>query len=216
LNEWNEWQLKNLNVIVWLYRGEKNKYSNLLQEYHDYVQSNTAILEEHLKNLESIIASVGMNHVYGNMPSAYNYDLMGLKEHLKDEIKVIRTAFKLTAEETGKKNTKASTILVDGVIAEFQTEIDIINEYFWLYTKFGEGRYRDIAGLCKVEDISVILDEKGSSLTPGAYVGVAPIEDDGVDFEERMSEIHKELSSLQAESDDLMDTISQNLKEMGL
>ena len=39
---------------------------------------------------------------------------------------------------------------------------------------------------------------------------------DGVDFEERMAEIHKELLSLQAESNDLMDTISQNMKEMGL
>ena len=48
------------------------------------------------------------------------------------------------------------------------------------------------------------------------YVGVAPVEDDGVDFEERMTEIHRELLSLQAESNDLMDTISYNMKEMGL
>lgn len=45
---------------------------------------------------------------------------------------------------------------------------------------------------------------------------VAPIEDDGVNFEERMAEIHRELLTLQAESNDLMDTISQNLKELGL
>ena len=38
----------------------------------------------------------------------------------------------------------------------------------------------------------------------------------GVDFAERMAEIHRELLSLQAESNDLMDTISQNMKEMGL
>ena len=25
LNEWSEWQLKNLNAIVWLYRGEVDK-----------------------------------------------------------------------------------------------------------------------------------------------------------------------------------------------
>ena len=60
------------------------------------------------------------------------------------------------------------------------------------------------------------IEEKGWSLTPGAYVGVAPVEDDGVDFAERMAEIHRELLSLQAESNDLMDTISKNLKEMGL
>ena len=39
---------------------------------------------------------------------------------------------------------------------------------------------------------------------------------DGVDFEERMAEIHHELLSLQAESNELMDTISKNMEEMGL
>ena len=33
LNEWSEWQMKNLNAIVWLYRGEVEKYKNLLSEY---------------------------------------------------------------------------------------------------------------------------------------------------------------------------------------
>ena len=44
----------------------------------------------------------------------------------------------------------------------------------------------------------------------------AAVEDDGVDFEERMAEIHRELLSLHAESNDLMDIISQNIKELGL
>ena len=95
-----------------------------------------------------------------------------------------------------------------------------------MYEKFGEGEYKDSLGLCKVayttdgakgEDKDRIsIEEKGWSLTPGAYVGVAPVEDDGVDFEERMAEIHRELLSLQAESNDLMETISKNMKEMGL
>ena len=69
--------------------------------------------------------------------------------------------------------------------------------------------------MCKEASIAEI-EEKGWSLTPGAYVGVAPIEDDGVDFAKRMAEIHRELLSLQAESNDLMDTISQNMKVMGI
>ena len=39
LNEWSEWQLKNLNAIVWLYRGEKNKYKELLHEYLCYFRT---------------------------------------------------------------------------------------------------------------------------------------------------------------------------------
>ena len=71
-------------------------------------------------------------------------------------------------------------------------------------------------GLCKIESRDVILREKGASLTPGAYVGVAPVEDDGVDFKTRMAEIHRELLTLQEESNRLMETISKNLEEMGV
>ena len=42
------------------------------------------------------------------------------------------------------------------------------------------------------------------------------MEDDGVDFAQRMGEIHRELLALQAESDELMQIISKNMKEMGL
>ena len=93
--------------------------------------------------------------------------------------------------------------------------LTIAKEANWLYEKFGDGVYVDVLGLCKVASITEI-EEKDWSLTPGAYVGVAPIKDDGVDFKERMAEILQELLSLQAESNDLMDTISQNMEEMGL
>ena len=33
LNEWSEWQLKNLQAIVHLYRGEQDKYKSLINEY---------------------------------------------------------------------------------------------------------------------------------------------------------------------------------------
>ncbi len=43
LNEWSEWQMKNLNAIVWLYRGETEKYTALLDTYeqaiHDGIQN---------------------------------------------------------------------------------------------------------------------------------------------------------------------------------
>ena len=93
--------------------------------------------------------------------------------------------------------------------------ITVAKEADWLYSKFADGVYADIPGLCKIASQDEIAD-KNYSLTPGAYVGVAPTEDDGVDFAERMKEIHQELLALQAESNMLMDTISKNLKEMGL
>ena len=70
-------------------------------------------------------------------------------------------------------------------------------------------------GLCKLANRGEI-EEKGWSLTPGAYVGVAPFEDDGVDFQSRMKEIHAELLVLQAKSNELMANISKNMEEMGI
>ena len=91
----------------------------------------------------------------------------------------------------------------------------IAGEAIWLQSKFGDGVYSDIPGLCKVAGLYEI-EEKGWSLTPGAYVGVAPAEDDGVDFHQRMNEIHEELLTLQKETNELMETISRNFEEMGL
>ena len=44
LNEWSEWQLKNLNAIVWLYRRETDKYIKLLDDYRRYLLHNAAEL----------------------------------------------------------------------------------------------------------------------------------------------------------------------------
>lgn len=183
LNEWSEWQLKNLNAIVWLYRGEIDKYRNLLDEYHTALHSEDSF--------EEIVHTLSEK-------------LKALRKEAKDAVSA--------ADKRDKKSTQAE---YDERIAVLTDDLTIAKEAHWLYEKFGDGEYQDVLGLCKAATLEEI-EEKGWSLTPGAYVGVAPIEDDGVDFEERMAEIHKELLSLQAESNDLMDTISQNMKEMGL
>ena len=128
-----------------------------------------------------------------------------------------------TAEAEAKKNKlkytgrKAKEIQAeyDEKIAEAEELLTIAKEADWLTSKFGDGQYADVAGLCKAATREEIK-AKGWSLTPGAYVGVAAVEDDGVDFKTRMCEIHDELLTLQAESNRLMDTISNNMKEMGL
>ena len=183
LNEWSEWQMKNLNAIVWLYRGEIEKYTALINEYKQ-------ILGQALPFEE----------------------ILGLLEEERAELQ--RRA-KIEVERAGRNDKKRVQVHYDEMIAAKNAEITIAKEAIWLTEKFGEGEYRDILGLCKLADRAEIA-EKGYSLTPGAYVGVAPVADDGVDFAERMAEIHSELLALQAESNELMDTISKNMKEMEL
>ena len=134
-------------------------------------------------------------------------------------MKKLRAEAKIAVEAADKREKKKLQTEYDDRISELTERLTIAKEANWLYEKFGEGEYHNILGLCKVAyttDDTKCDDKDGWSLTPGAYVGVAPVEDDGVDFEERMKEIYQELLALQAESNNLMNTISQNMKEMGL
>lgn len=183
LNEWSEWQLKNMNAIVWLYRGEIDKYTALLDEYRTALGCDKPFAEQ--------------------------------VHELSEKAKALRSEAKKAVESAEKREKKKTQEAYDIKLAELTEILTVAKEANWLYEKFGDGLYTDVLGFCKVATISEI-EEKGWTLTPGAYVGVPPIEDDGINFEERMEEIHRELLSLQAESNDLMDAISQNMKEMGL
>ncbi len=118
-------------------------------------------------------------------------------------------------KDISKRDKKKTEAEWAARIVEVDEAITVAKEAVWLVDKFGEGEYRDIPGLCKVAQRSEI-ESKGWSLTPGAYVGVAPVEDDGVDFKARMAEIRTELLSLQAQSNELMETISRNMEELGI
>lgn len=182
LNEWSEWQLKNLNAIVWLYRGEVDKYRALLEEY---------------------AGALG------------NRDFAAVLETLEGKKAQLTAEGKEAVATAPRKEKKAVEADYAQKVADVETSIVVAKEALWITEKFGEGDYADIPGLCKAATLEEI-EQKGFSLTPGAYVGVAPAEDDGVDFHERMAEIHKELLSLQAKSNRLMETISKNWEEMGL
>ena len=182
LNEWSEWQLKNLTAIVWLYRGELDKYRALIKEYH--------------KTL-------------GKKPFAETLDAMDA------ELDALRESAKKAVAKAKKREKKRTQAEWDEKIAELEKTRSVAQEAVWLYEKFGEGEYQDVLGLCKIATRAEI-EAKGCSLTPGAYVGVAQQEDDGVDFHKRMAEIHEELVNLQEESNRLMDVISRNMEEMGI
>ena len=183
LNEWSEWQLKNLNAIVWLYRGEVDKYQNLLSQYRQELGKQLSFPER--------------------------------AEQLETDLQNARAEAKEVVAQAARKDKKRIEAEYQDIIQALEQKLTVAKEALWLTEKFGDGVYQDIPGLCKAATLEEIK-QKGFSLTPGAYVGVTPAEDDGVDFHERMAEIHKELLELQAESDRLMETISKNWEEMGL
>ncbi len=206
LNEWSEWQMKNLNAIVWLYRGETEKYKRLLDMYFDYIRVMPLPFEE--MGVSAILSKKMQDiRLVSELPE--------ILDMVKSEREKLKERIKKEIEFAERREKKRISDHLESQLDYFKYCTDILESALWLTKKFGEGEYRDILGLCKLADRAEIA-EKGYSLTPGAYVGVAPVEDDGVDFAARMAEIHSELLTLQAESNELMDTISKNMKEMGL
>ena len=171
LNEWTEWQLRNLQAIVHLYRGEKEKYKQLLSDYKAVLGDTTVASAQEALDKQKAAAKEAIANA------------------LRKEKKRIEA----------EQNT---------LIAELEDTLETARQFEWLTEKFGDGEYKDVLGLCKIATIQEI-EEKNYSLTPGAYVGVAEQEDDGVDFHERMTEIHAELAQLNSEANTLMDEIQK-------
>ena len=177
LNEWTEWQLKNLQAIVHLYRGEQEKYRLLVAEY------DAALAGKTLQQCEEGLAAI--------------------KQVAKEAV-----------AHAVRKEKKQVERAQNERIAEAEAILETARQREWLTSKFGiEGEYQDMLGLCKIATIDEIC-EKNYSLTPGAYVGVAEAEDDGVDFHQRMNEIHSELAKLNEEANVLMDEIQKAWEEL--
>lgn len=209
-NEWTDWQLKNLNAIVWLYRGETEKYAALLQEYKNAVQDfATETKDENVKQI--LLTTEKFSEMIARLREAQErYRALAKKEIAAAPER--KSKKKDSPQVKTKKEVEAAW---NKKINWFDEAIETATQADWLYEKFGEGVYADIPGLCKIANRNDIA-EKNYSLTPGAYVGVTPEDDDGVDFEERMKEIHVELKELQKESNELMAKILESFKELNL
>ena len=195
LNEWTEWQLKNLQAIVHLYRGEQDKYRSLINAYRN-------ALSEHAERRDSA-AWQDCDMTFEKALGVLNTEEAMYKKYIKDQ----QDALKKTKGKKDKDELKAIIASNEAELAVTIEAKDMVNEAIWLTSKFGlQGEYQDVLGLCKIATLSEI-EEKNYSLTPGAYVGVAEAEDDGVDFHERMNEIHTELASLNKEANVLMSEI---------
>ena len=216
LNEWTEWQLRNLQAIVHLYRGEKEKYLALMNDYDEAIAEAVAALEEKGQPFSELIDRDTQGHFWGTMGWIANagQDYTKMREAIEDQIFQTKACVKSAEDYIEKRKVKAMRLAGEEFCNDLNGIITVIDEREWLVSKFGtDGTYQDILGLCKIATIQDI-EEKNYSLTPGAYVGVAEQEDDGVDFHERMNEIHAELAQLNSEANTLMDEIQKAWEEL--
>ena len=200
LNEWNEWQMRNINAIVWLYRGETDKYRNLISTYRMWLNDffnryDNAALQPVEKSWQT-----------------YREGIEATLACFKGNLKKLEADMKATRKRKEKAELKELVEETTMQVAEITEALDVINQLIWLVDKFGEdGTYRDIPGLCRIADISEV-EGKNFSLTPGAYTGAEETASDDVDFTARMKEIHAELEKLQNESAQIFATIKAKTK----
>lgn len=106
--------------------------------------------------------------------------------------------------------------MVDRVRRELREEdIRKIAHTFHIWRGIVEGEtYEDIQGFCKAATLDEVREHE-YILTPGRYVGIEEIEDDGEPFEEKMARLTAELAEQFAKSRKLEEEIKKNLRGIG-
>ena len=82
------------------------------------------------------------------------------------------------------------------------------------FEAFQNGTIEDVKGFCAVASLQEI-EKQDFILTPGRYVGIEEVEDDGEPFEEKMTRLTSELSDMFKKSHELEDEIRRKLGAIG-
>lgn len=127
--------------------------------------------------------------------------------------KTAREARRALLAADAKKNEPAT--MRDQVLDALKQAVYVIHQVHWLHSRFPDGVYDDVPGLCKAVTVDDIAANDWS-LTPGRYVGVAAggVEDDEEQFTEKLREIHDELAELNDRAVELSGKISSKLKAL--
>lgn len=198
LNEWNEWQMRNINAIVWLYRGETERYKELISSYRMWLN------DFYLRYDNAAL------HPAEQSWAAYRDGIQATLDNFKANLKDLEAKMKATRKRNEKAELKELVEETKQQVTDVAEALEVINQAIWLIDKFGEeGTYRDVPGLCRIADIAEV-EAKNFSLTPGAYTGAEEVASDDVDFTARMKEIHAELEVLQNKSAEIFASIKSN------
>ncbi len=128
-------------------------------------------------------------------------------------------------KEKGYRNREGETLFIDArnigaMIDRTHKEFsdndiaEIARTYHAWRGEKKDGTYEDKAGYCKsakLEDIK----KHDYVLTPGRYVGAADIEDDGIPFETKMTELTQTLYAQMNKSSELDEVIRKNMEALG-
>lgn len=95
-----------------------------------------------------------------------------------------------------------------------QGKVSDIRKIVETFEAYQDGKLKDVKGFCAVKTLSEIAGQD-YILTPGRYVGIEDVEDDGEPFDEKMKRLTSELSGMFKKSHELEEEIKKNLKAIG-
>lgn len=219
LHDFTPEHLQNIHALVALYRGSNKHFKLCVKAYTtksekalkqaNALWQKTSLLDA--KEKKTTLAAENIKTDKRHINNALKTFVAETKEQLKDE------AIKKDKKQKDKLNKAIKE--AEQLVHEFNDLADTARYFYkeakWLTDRFPNGKYTDVAGLCKVVTKTEI-SENDYSLTAGRYVGVAPQIDEDFDYEERMGEIKNELKALNEEAVGLAQTIQNNLEDLGL
>ena len=191
-------------------------FINACNVYRQIDRTHREFTAEQIANLACI------RHLYQGDSTYYNSHVeqyskkieelnVALDEALKAKKAVSKEVLKFQEENPDKNLTNVLKKKVEDAaqqVADIEVEIDyFIQQRDWLTDNFPGGVYRDV-----IEEIR----EQDYSLNPGRYVGVSLDVEDRNDFTAAMGELKQTLTSLNDKSQELMNSIMDNLKELGV
>jgi type I restriction enzyme M protein len=236
-------QLANLTAIVWLYRGQQERFLGLVRGYFAALCEEAAGIAGALAAFEAclsdptdqayrtdrsdlIVKLAAFTAQFSAALPATNAEQHAarrafdpLAEAARGLIKQVDLLYKLAAadaEIADRKRLKQLDELRKQAVEQLKQAVYFHRQIHWLQERFPAAEMAAVPGLCKVVSRADI-EAADWSLTPGRYVGVAPAEvDEDFDFEQTLKDIHIELADLNREAVELAARIQENFEELGV
>jgi len=211
-------QKKKLNESKLLEKLEALKIENSLNlPTTKNINNFDTDVKENKKQKEFTLKLKEILDIYNEAIKEFNDKYHNLVDIFKQSDKLLKVKADKSWGTSGLPKSDKALELKFNTLKE---KIDSINYWYenlnWLQEKFPDAKYADVVGLCKVADKKEYVDENDYSLNAGRYVGVA-LEDDKLtkeEFQERISQKHKELLALNKEALELEKLIDTNMEQL--
>ncbi|WP_283593110.1 N-6 DNA methylase [Paraclostridium bifermentans] len=212
-------EMSSLERDVITYRQDKEKLVSDINNYAKYLNENKI---ENYSDIKSI------NELQHNQYKQFEEISLGIKSLVKAIDHVYKETNNFIDKAEKELNAKGSEDWSTKEVRENKKNLEVskkeaidflkdiryvYSQVNWLQSRFEDGEFKNVEGLCKVVDIDEVEDNDWS-LTPGRYVGVAKVVDEDFDFEGRLKEIQIELDGLNEDAFELANIISKNMEDL--